>query len=64
MPVGAGLYLNEEGLLVDEKTGEVINEYGATRFDVAVRCSTPSKADQFVILCSQDYALLKCGDSV
>ncbi len=24
-------------MLVDEKTGEVINEYGATRFDVAVR---------------------------
>lgn len=33
----AGLTLNDEGLLVDEKTGEVINEYGATRFDVAVR---------------------------
>ncbi len=33
----AGLYVNEEGLLVDEKSGEVINEYGATRFDVAVR---------------------------
>jgi hypothetical protein len=33
----ADLRLTEQGLLVDEKTGEVINEYGATRFDVAVR---------------------------
>ena len=33
----AGLKLTEDGLLIDEKTGEVINEYGATRFDVAVR---------------------------
>lgn len=32
-----GLYVNDEGLLVDEKTGQVVNEYGATRFDVAVR---------------------------
>jgi putative lipoic acid-binding regulatory protein len=31
------LRLTSDGLLVDEKTGEVINEYGATRFDVAVR---------------------------
>ncbi|KAK9816968.1 hypothetical protein WJX72_007598 [[Myrmecia] bisecta] len=36
-PALQGLSLNDEGLLVDEKTGKVINEYGATRFDVAVR---------------------------
>eukprot|EP00884_Botryococcus_braunii_P013330 jgi/Botrbrau1/21999/Bobra.0024s0015.1 len=31
-----GLVLNSEGLLIDEKTGELINEFGATRFDIAV----------------------------
>jgi hypothetical protein len=29
--------ISEEGDLVDTKTGKVINEFGATRFDVAVR---------------------------
>jgi len=29
--------LREDGLLIDGRTGEVINEYGATRFDVATR---------------------------
>jgi hypothetical protein len=33
----AGLVISEEGDLVDTKTGKVINEFGATRFDVAVR---------------------------
>jgi hypothetical protein len=33
----AGLKINDEGLLIDETSGQVINEYGATRFDVAVR---------------------------
>jgi putative lipoic acid-binding regulatory protein len=28
------LKITEQGLLIDEKTGEVINEYGATRFDI------------------------------
>ena len=32
MPVD--LKITEQGLLIDEKTGEVINEYGATRFDI------------------------------
>ena len=32
-----GLVLNEDGDLVDTKTGKVLNEFGATRFDVAVR---------------------------
>jgi putative lipoic acid-binding regulatory protein len=36
-PHFAGLCINEDGELVDEKTGKVINEFGATRFDVAVR---------------------------
>ncbi len=31
-----GLAINSEGLLIDEKTGDVINEFGATRFDIAV----------------------------
>ncbi len=26
--------ITENGLLIDEKTGEIINEYGATRFDI------------------------------
>jgi hypothetical protein len=34
LPLSAGLKINENGLLIDEKTGEVINEYGATRFDL------------------------------
>lgn len=34
--LASGLVLNSEGLLIDEKTGEVINEFGATRFDIAV----------------------------
>ncbi len=33
----AGLQLNEAGLLIDENTGKVVNEMGATRFDVAVK---------------------------
>jgi hypothetical protein len=33
----AGLVISQEGDLVDTKTGKVINEFGATRFDVAVR---------------------------
>lgn len=38
----AGLRINDQGLLIDEKTGEVINEMtGATRFDVAVRGAPP-----------------------
>jgi hypothetical protein len=32
-----GLQISKEGDLVDTKTGKVINEFGATRFDVAVR---------------------------
>ncbi|GLC37165.1 hypothetical protein PLESTB_000987000 [Pleodorina starrii] len=32
-----GLQINEDGFLIDTKTGKVINEMGATRFDVAVR---------------------------
>lgn len=32
-----GLKVNDDGDLIDAKTGEVINEYGATRFDVATR---------------------------
>ncbi|KAK3272033.1 hypothetical protein CYMTET_19647 [Cymbomonas tetramitiformis] len=31
------LELNEDGDLVDTSTGKVLNEFGATRFDVAVR---------------------------
>ncbi|GLI66195.1 hypothetical protein VaNZ11_009960 [Volvox africanus] len=31
------LHINEDGFLIDTKTGKVINEMGATRFDVAVR---------------------------
>ncbi|GIL84262.1 hypothetical protein Vretimale_15923 [Volvox reticuliferus] len=31
------LQINEDGFLIDTKTGKVINEMGATRFDVAVR---------------------------
>ncbi|KAJ9533358.1 hypothetical protein QJQ45_026402 [Haematococcus lacustris] len=31
-----GLSLNSQGLLVDERSGKVINEMGATRWDVAV----------------------------
>ncbi|KAF6262986.1 hypothetical protein COO60DRAFT_530732 [Scenedesmus sp. NREL 46B-D3] len=31
------LEISEEGDLIDRKTGKVINEFGATRFDVAVR---------------------------
>ena len=31
------LVLNDDGDLVDTKTGKVLNEFGATRFDVAVR---------------------------
>lgn len=31
-----GLSINDQGLLIDEKSGKVINEFGATRFDVAV----------------------------
>ena len=33
----AGLTLDENGELVDKKTGKVLNEFGATRWDVAVR---------------------------
>eukprot|EP00854_Cymbomonas_tetramitiformis_P017117 gene17117-20352_t len=33
----ADLELNEDGDLVDTSTGKVLNEFGATRFDVAVR---------------------------
>ncbi len=33
----AGLAINDAGLLVDEKSGKVINEFGATRWDVSVR---------------------------
>ncbi|GAB4821213.1 hypothetical protein N2152v2_008259 [Parachlorella kessleri] len=32
-----GLYIDEAGLLIDEKSGKAINEFGATRFDVPVR---------------------------
>ncbi|KAG1670757.1 hypothetical protein FOA52_013984 [Chlamydomonas sp. UWO 241] len=32
-----GLRLNEDGDLIDTKTGRVINDFGATRWDVAVR---------------------------
>eukprot|EP00775_Hariotina_reticulata_P004110 gene4110-4356_t len=32
-----GLEISEDGFLIDTKTGKVINEFGATRFDVAVR---------------------------
>lgn len=32
-----GLRISEEGLLIDEYTGKTVNEFGATRFDVAVR---------------------------
>jgi hypothetical protein len=32
-----GLRLDEKGDLVDEKTGEALNDFGATRWDVAVR---------------------------
>lgn len=35
--VPADLSINEDGFLIDTKTGKVINEFGATRFDVAVR---------------------------
>ena len=31
------LVLNDDGDLVDTKTGKVLNEFGATRFDVAVQ---------------------------
>ncbi|WIA18012.1 hypothetical protein OEZ85_009499 [Tetradesmus obliquus] len=31
------LEISEEGDLIDRKTGKVVNEFGATRFDVAVR---------------------------
>lgn len=34
----AGLTISDDGqYLVDSKTGNTINEFGATRFDVAVR---------------------------
>lgn len=33
----ADLSISEDGFLIDNKTGKVINEFGATRFDVAVR---------------------------
>jgi hypothetical protein len=32
-----GLELNENGDLIDTKTGKSLNDFGATRFDVAVR---------------------------
>lgn len=32
-----GLEISDDGFLIDTKTGKVINEFGATRFDVAVR---------------------------
>eukprot|EP00955_Chlamydomonas_euryale_P033417 347701-Chlamydomonas_euryale.AAC.13 len=31
------LQLTDDGILIDEKTGKQINEFGATRWDVAVR---------------------------
>jgi hypothetical protein len=34
VPLFVDLKITEKGLLIDEKTGEVINEYGATRFDI------------------------------
>ncbi len=34
--MSAGLSINEQGLLVDEASGKVINDLGATRWDVAV----------------------------
>lgn len=34
LPLFADLKITDQGLLIDEKTGEVINEYGATRFDI------------------------------
>jgi hypothetical protein len=39
----AGLSINDQGLLIDEKTGKVINEMGATRFDVAVTGDSPCR---------------------
>lgn len=36
------LVITDEGLLMDQKTGEVINQFGATRFDVAVRGEAPA----------------------
>mmetsp|Transcript_38572 Transcript_38572/g.83880 ORF Transcript_38572/g.83880 Transcript_38572/m.83880 type:complete len:249 (-) Transcript_38572:73-819(-) len=32
-----GLKLDDKGDLIDEKTGKALNDFGATRFDVAVR---------------------------
>jgi len=32
-----GLVLNDKGDLVDEATGKALNDFGATRFDLAVR---------------------------
>lgn len=31
------LRITENGILIDEKTGKEVNEFGATRWDVAVR---------------------------
>ena len=39
-----GLVLNEDGDLVDTKTGKVLNEFGATCFDVAVRAIWPVRS--------------------
>ncbi len=37
-PVPQGLCISEDGqYLIDSATGKVVNEFGATRFDVAVR---------------------------
>jgi len=63
----AGLYIDEAGLLIDEKSGKAVNEFGATRFDVTVRGSrhtlvaaNPILEAQLSLLVQSSMAKLPC----
>ena len=43
-----GLKLDNNGDLVDTKTGKALNDFGATRFDVAVRAMRGEMSKQYV----------------
>lgn len=72
-----GLVLNEKGDLIDRKTGKALNDFGATRFDVAVRAmrgeydpigaSTENEEGQIYETLTQfpsDYTFQAAGKSV
>lgn len=72
-----GLELNDKGDLIDSKTGKALNDFGATRFDLAVRAmrgeydpvgvSTETEEGQIYDTLTQfpsDYTFQAAGKSV